>query len=228
MGFGLILSHSFKPSMLVKPILALLYFIYMKELRLPRRTNALVIVAHPDDETIWLGGALKKFKGVNWTIFCLCRASDKDRAPKFKKVCAHFGAKAIMTDLEDEGRLSIQQSLTPIKKLIVKNIKHKKFDYLFTHGANGEYGHERHQAVHLAVKDLVAKKFLKADQTFFFNYKKTDLSPKADSDFVLKLSAKDLAAKQGAMTNIYGFAKNGIDVKYCTKIEALKKLNYDL
>ena len=99
----------------------------MKKLQLAPQTKALVIVAHPDDETIWLGGTMAKFPQVSWTILSLCRASDKDRAPKFKRVGAHFKARSIITDLEDEGRLNLQQSLTPIKKLIVKTIKNKQF-----------------------------------------------------------------------------------------------------
>jgi len=195
----------------------------MNKLQLAPGARALVIVAHPDDETIWLGGTLARFPQVNWTIMALCRASDRDRAPKFKKICAHFGARAIITDLEDEGRLNIKQSLVPIKKLIVGRLKNKPFDYLFTHGLTGEYGHERHIAVHLAIKQLVVGNFLRAKEVLFFNYRKTDLKPKADSNFILSLSPKELLAKKQVMTNIYGFAPKGIDVSYCTKTEAFKK-----
>ena len=38
--------------------------------------EALVIVAHPDDETIWMGGTILKNKNWKWTILSLCRASD--------------------------------------------------------------------------------------------------------------------------------------------------------
>ena len=38
----------------------------------------------------------------NWTIISLCRKDDKDRAPKFRKVCKKLGAKCTMSDLEDE------------------------------------------------------------------------------------------------------------------------------
>ena len=63
--------------------------------------TALCIVAHPDDETIWMGGTIMK-NNYNWTIICLCRKNDLDRSPKFKKVCDYYKAKSIISDLDDE------------------------------------------------------------------------------------------------------------------------------
>ena len=57
--------------------------------------KASIVVAHPDDETIWMGGTILKNKYWDWTIISLCRKNDPDRMPKFKKVCAYYGAKAI-------------------------------------------------------------------------------------------------------------------------------------
>ena len=58
------------------------------------RKKVLVAVAHPDDETIWMGNMLLKNMD-NWdtTIISLCRKDDPDRAPKFGKVCEIYKAK---------------------------------------------------------------------------------------------------------------------------------------
>jgi hypothetical protein len=174
-----------------------------------------------------MGGTLKKFNQVNWTILSLCRASDPDRAPKFKKVCNHFGATGVIEDFEDEDRMSVAKSIAPIKKLILKNLGASDFDFIFTHGQNGEYGHMRHLGVHLAIKELLAKKKLGQAQVLVFNYKKKSqfsLEAKVQSDFILKLSAKEFSAKKKVMTEIYGFDPQGIDANLCTKIEAFKKI----
>ena len=92
------------------------------------RKRALVIVAHPDDETIWMGGTILSLKNTDWTIFSLCRKNDEDRAPKFKKVCAYYNAHSLISDLEDEGIMNVKKSLPEIKKRILANFAGKKFD----------------------------------------------------------------------------------------------------
>lgn len=207
----------------------------MKKLKFKKNEEALVIVAHPDDETIWLSGFILKHPKINWTILSLCRATDPDRAPKFRKVCRALGARAIITDLDDEGRVSERQALPEIRRLIKQKIGEKKFsarggpafgwDFLFTHGANGEYGHPRHKSVHQVVKKMAKNGELKAKKVFFFNYKKISkyhLAPAKNSDFILKLTAKEFKKKKSLMAKIYGFAPDGIDANYCTNIESFK------
>ncbi len=199
----------------------------MKQLKLRAGQAALVIVAHPDDETIWFGGTILKNNQVRWTVLVLCRASDPDRAPKFKKVAEHLKAEGIIADLEDEGLLNIRQSINPIKKIIKEQLAGRSFDYCFTHGVNGEYGHERHKAVHQAVSQMVRARQLKTAELWNFNYKKISkfkLAPKADSDSILRLSKKEYADKIAIMSQIYGFDAKGIDANYCTNPEAFKKI----
>jgi len=42
---------------------------------------------------------------------------------------------------------------------------------LYTHGRNGEYGHNRHKEVHRAVKEMLAGKELCTGKVFFFSYR---------------------------------------------------------
>ena len=178
-----------------------------------------MIVAHPDDETIWMGGAILGLKNIDWTIFSLCRGTDKDRAPKFKKVCARYSARSLISDLEDEGIMDIEESLPEIKRRIAAGFAGKKFAYIFTHGYNGEYGHERHIGTHLAVKDLIKNKIISCEKLFFFSYqlnsKKNIVSNTKLSDFSVKLNSKELAAKKNIIEKMYGFDKNSFESKSC-------------
>src|SRR3989344_1352789 len=97
------------------------------------KKEALCIVAHPDDETIWMGGTILKNKDFNWTIISLCRKDDPDRAPKFKKACEFYKANSlIFTHGEngEYGHLRHKEIHKAVKKMIKsKELKAKQMYY---------------------------------------------------------------------------------------------------
>jgi hypothetical protein len=60
-----------------------------------------VVVAHPDDETLWVGGTLLMERDRNCRILGLCRAGDSDRAPRFQKAIACFNGAGELHDCDD-------------------------------------------------------------------------------------------------------------------------------
>jgi len=203
---------------------------FCRHLILFMKKKALVIVAHPDDETIWLGGTILASKNIDWTIFSLCRGDDPDRAPKFKKVCEYYNARGLISDLEDEGLMKVKESLPEIKKRIMANFAGEKFASVFTHGANGEYGHERHVGVHLAVKELIKEKRIICDQLFFFAYqlKKKAINNSPLADFVVDLDKKTLTNKKKIIEKLYGFKKDSFESLSCLSKETFIANNANL
>jgi len=199
-------------------------------MKLKKNSKALVIVAHPDDETIWMGGLIMRNPQVEWMIMSTCRASDTDRAPKFARVCAVYKAHALIEDMDDEGKWAFQKNVRETKKVLLKHFAGKQFDYLFTHGMNGEYGHPVHKVVHEAVYDLIRREKIKANEVYFFNYKKKYRRPfsemiiRNNSDVLVPLTKSELMKKKEIVSKMHGYPMDGIDVSLCMNPEAFRKM----
>ena len=116
--------------------------------------TVVLIVAHPDDETLWAGGTILCHPSWKWFIVCLCRGSDIDRAPKFYKALKILKSDGIMGDLDDGPD---QKSLDEqeVENAILDLLPPKYFDLIISHNPNGEYTrHIRHEEAGIAVIKL--------------------------------------------------------------------------
>lgn len=105
----------------------------------------LMIVAHPDDETIWGGSHLLK---GHYLVVCLTNGKNKVRKKEFMKVMKETHNQGIMFDYPDktEGKrdqwLHVQQD---IKKDVQELVHKKDWEMVITHNPLGEYGHIHHR-----------------------------------------------------------------------------------
>jgi len=179
--------------------------------------KVVLIVAHPDDETLWAGGIM--MKEVSWQFFvvCLCRKSDKDRAPKFFKALDILGADGIMGDLDD-GPEQTPLPDNEVKAVILQLIPEVDFDLIITHNPNGEYTrHLRHEEVSKAVISLWAEVKLATKELWTFAYEDGHKAyyPRAESQAssYWHLPRKLWEVKYSIITQTYGFDKNSWEAK---------------
>ncbi|MEK6554244.1 MAG: PIG-L family deacetylase [Bdellovibrionota bacterium] len=155
-----------------------------------------VICAHPDDETIFFGGLIQKYKTHPWLVACATDGNadgmGAKRAEDFKKACRQLGvAETVMFGFPDvfNQRLNIEALQEKIAEL-------PEAFAIYTHGPVGEYGHPHHQDVGLA--------------TFQFYNKQRPQRPtygvayNCSPEVLVALSDEQFAKKAQILSQIYG------------------------
>ncbi len=176
-----------------------------------KKTVAL-IVAHPDDETLWAGGTILSHPSWQCFVVCLCRASDTDRAPRFYKALGVLKSEGIMGDLDDGPEQKPLDDKT-VEYAILDLLPSKNFDLIISHNPTGEYTrHIRHEETGKAVIKLwhTGKIPIKKLWTFAYQDGNKAYYPKPVESAAIyqKLSKEIWLRKYGIMTATYGFEKN--------------------
>lgn len=197
----------------------------IRKIKGQKASQAVAVVAHPDDEILWMGGTLLMHRHRNWKVVTLCRGSDPDRAPKFFTVLKHLGSSGIMGDMNDgpeQNPLEPQEVREAILKLLAGN---KCFDVLFTHSPQGEYSrHRRHEEVGRAICDLWAAADIDLGELRLFAYHDGERSPYptaiATAHSALELPREVFREKLRIITELYGFPPEGWEARACPQVEA--------
>jgi len=188
-----------------------------------------VIVAHPDDETLWAGGILLSYTLWDVFILSLCRGSDADRAPKFFKVLNNLNAQGAIGDLDD-GVEQLPLAEEEVEEAILTLLPAKHYDLLITHNPNGEYTrHLRHEETSKAVIQLWDKGKIKTKELWTFAYddaKKQHLpQPQLTATAYFQLPKKTWETKYHIIETVYGFTKDSWEAKTTPKAEAFWKFS---
>ena len=176
-----------------------------------------LIVAHPDDETLWAGGSLLLNAFRDCFILSLCRGGDPDRAPRFFRVLKELGVEGAIADLDDgPGQFPLPEGL--IGQTIMENLPQHAFDKIYTHSPLGEYTrHLRHEETGRAVLNLWLSGGLKANEILLFAYEDGGHSylpkPIKSAPIQVILPEKIHQKKYGIITEIYNFSADSFEAK---------------
>lgn len=182
------------------------------ELRSGSRFKAAVVVAHPDDETLWCGGYILTHPEFLWRIVTLCRGADPDRAPRFREVLHRLGAEGEMADLDD-GPDQAPLPAGQVQETTARLLAGSTFDLILTHGPHGEYTrHRRHRECCLSVIELWRSGGIDTERLWLFAYEDGGRAylPRVRDDAARREVLTDgvWLEKYRMITDIYGFGRD--------------------
>lgn len=186
--------------------------------------TVVLIVAHPDDETLWAGGTILSHPSWKCFIVCLCRREDTDRALKFNNALKILRSDGIMGDLDDgpEQKLLDENEL---ESAIMNLLPQRHFDLVISHNPSGEYTrHIRHEEVSKAVIKLWHAGKISATELWTFAYEdgKKEFYPRpVEKANIYRLLTKRIwLRKYSLITETYGFGKDSWEAETTPRAEA--------
>lgn len=183
-----------------------------------------LIVAHPDDETLWAGGTILNHPSWDCFIVSLCRGNDQERAAKFYKTLKILKSDGIMGILND-GPEQTPLKEKEMERAILDLLPPRHFDLIITHHSSGEYTrHIRHEEVSKAVIKLWNEVKISTNELWTFAYedgnKEYHPRPFKKADIYQVLTERTWLRKYKIITETYGFAKNSWEAETTPRAEA--------
>ena len=126
--------------------------------------DKLMVVTHPDDESLFGGGELLKETG--WLVVCVTNKDNKMRNAEFQKAMDFVGAEREIWDYEDKwnGDFDRPELIKDLQEVIGRRWWKK----IVTHNLDGEYGHTQHIALSEVMHEIVG------DNLFVFSFSSND------------------------------------------------------
>lgn len=183
-----------------------------------------IIVAHPDDETLWAGGTILSHPFWDCFIITLCRASDRDRAPRFFQALKVLGSRGIMSDLDDSPELEPLDE-NEVQEKILELLPVQHFDIIISHNPAGEYTrHIRHEEIGVAVIKLWLAGRVSAHELWAFAYedggKQYLPKPVKTATIYHVLSKRTWQRKYKIITETYGFKEKSFEAESTPRAES--------
>lgn len=196
----------------------------MHSIHIKDDSKCAVIVAHPDDETLWAGGLMLMHPEAKWTVVAVCRKSDSERSAKFSSAMKEYNAEGYIGDLDDGPEQEPLDS-GEVQRTITGLLPFDRFNVVVTHSTSGEYTrHLRHEETAQAVMRLWRAEKLSAERIWSFAYEDGggNYLPRAEkgADLQIKLPEDIWQKKYDIITKIYGFGEDNFEAKTTPRQEA--------
>lgn len=134
------------------------------------KAEKLMIVAHPDDETLW--GGLHLLEG-GYFVVCITNGNNSTRKEEFYNVLKESGNDGIILSYPDKvctRRDNWKNIRSYIESDIEKILKSKKWNMVVTHNPEGEYGHIHHKMTSSIVREKFIEYGMEKSLWYFGKY----------------------------------------------------------
>jgi len=173
-----------------------------------KNINNLMIVAHPDDESLWGGVHLSK---SDYLVVCVTCGNDKKRLKEFNKAIDEFdniGLSLNYPDITNKKIDNWSKDYYKIEKDLKDIISYKKWNTIVTHNPDGEFDHPHHKMISTMISKNTDKnklfyfnKFYNDDQIENLGYCMKTIS---DKELLLKEYLLDNYSKKERLMDDYG------------------------
>ena len=172
--------------------------------------DKVMIVAHPDDETLWGGAHLLQDE---YLVVCLTNGWNESRKNAFIETMKTTNDKYIILNYPDirktysNGKYdadTLSTCKTAMQKDINTILSYKKWSQVITHNPNGEYGKYHHKTISSLVKTSFEKNCKNSELWYFGRYYNPGNIPGQQIDSGL------LAIKRTMINRYYPTAKGAI------------------
>ena len=177
-----------------------------------------MIVAHPDDETLWGGANLYK---DDYFVVCLTNGYNEIRANDFQKIMKFTNNTGILLNYPDvtgkyiDDWSNVKDGLLHDLKII---LEYKNWNKIVTYGPDGTYGHIHHKKTSEYITKLAIKTKKYSHLYYFAKYYKKNEIPENLS----RISDNELNYKYQEIL-LYKSTKKDID-KYFIHVVPYEKL----
>lgn len=164
------------------------------------QAKKLMIVAHPDDETLWGGAHLLE---GDYLIVCLTHGSDAVRSAELRSIAAATGNACLILQYPDKtfGRRDDWSNVEEqIEQDITLILEDKSWESVVTHNKAGEYGHIHHKMTHELVTEAYQHEQLQMPLYCFGTYYSAKRLPEFEAQLP-RISEEDLQKKEALLQN---------------------------
>lgn len=163
----------------------------------------LMIVAHPDDESIFGGYHLMEH-GKEYLVVCVTCQPNSEREQEFKKALDSYGAKYLSLAYIDSNSSGVSDWGGKIRYEIYRSLEeiigYKNWELIITHNPDGEYSHWHHKMCSTIVRDISMSMKLYDNLYYFGKYMEISEAKNSKSE---KIPEESLLKKEKIIYSSY-------------------------